>query len=408
MITDNVKQAVILAGGEGTRLRPLTRNIPKPMAILNNRPFLEYLIELLRENGISEIVLLLGYLPEKIIQHFGDGSNYGINIKYSVGKITDQTGTRIKNAESILDDTFLLMYCDNYWPLNLKRLIEFYIEHKTLASTTVYANKDSMGEYGAENNICVDIDGYVLKYDKSRKSKDLNGVDIGFFIINKNVLALMPNHNFSFEEETLPLLVDKRQLSGYQTEHRYYYISTVENLKQTEQYLQLQKNIFLDRDGVINQKPPDKDYVKNWSEFNLLYGAIEAMRRLTQKGYDIYIVTNQRGIARGMMDEQDLRMIHDKLKEELEKHGARIKQIYYCPHGQDDGCECRKPKPGLLFRAASEHNINLTKAIFIGDDESDLQAGDTAGCKTILVTPERNLLHIVESILNSENTVGSQ
>ena len=125
----------------------------------------------------------------------------------------------------------------------------------------------------------------------------------------------------------------------------------------------------------------------------------EFLSLLTQKGYDIYIVTNQRGIARGMMDEHDLKVIHGKLKEELEKHGAKVKQIYHCPHGQDNGCECRKPKPGLLFRAASEHNINLTKAIFIGDDERDLQAGNAAGCKTILVTPEKNLLNIVDSML---------
>jgi histidinol-phosphate phosphatase family protein len=394
-----IRQAVILAGGEGTRLRPLTCDVPKPMAPLNDRPFLEYLIEILRENGISEVVLLLGYLPETLTQHFGDGSNYGIGIKYSVGKVTDKTGTRIKNAEPMLDDIFLLMYCDNYWPLNLKRLFEFNIEHKTLASTTVYANKDGKGEYGAENNIYVDDDGYVLKYDKSRKSKDLNGVDIGFFIINKYVLALMPNNNFSFEEETLPLLVDKRQLSGYLTEHRYYYISTLERLKQTDRFLQPQKVVFLDRDGVINQKPPDEDYVKNWSEFNFLSGAIEAPNLLTQKGYDIYVITNQRGVARGMMSEHDLKVIHDKLKEELEKHGVKIKQIYYCPHGRDHGCDCRKPKPGMLFQAASEHNINLTKAIFIGDDESDLQAGNTAGCKTVLVTPEKSLLDIVGSML---------
>jgi D-glycero-D-manno-heptose 1,7-bisphosphate phosphatase len=395
-----IRQAVILAGGEGTRLRPLTDDVPKPMAPVNNRPFLEYLMEMLRENGVSEVVLLLGYLSDKIIQHFGDGSNYGIDIKYSVGKVTDKTGTRIKNAGPVLDDIFLLMYCDNYWPLNLKKLLDFYIEHETLASTTVYANKDGKGEYGAENNICVDDAGYVLKYDKSRKSQDLNGVDIGFFIINKGVLGLMPDHDFSFEEETLPLLVNRRQLSGYQTEHGYYYISTLESLKQTERYLQPQKVVFLDRDGVINRKPADEDYVKNWSEFHFLSGVIEALRLLTQKGYDIYVITNQRGIARGLMHEHDLKVIHDKLKEELEKHGAKIKQIYYCPHGRDYGCECRKPKPGLLFRAASEYDINLTKAVFIGDNESDIQAGNAAGCKTVLVTPEKNLLKIVGSMLN--------
>lgn len=240
-----IKQAVILAGGIGSRLRPLTYEVPKPMVLVNNRPFLEYLIDMLKENGISEVVLLLGYLPEKITQYFGDGSNFGIDIKYSIGEASDKTGTRIKNAEHLLDDVFLLMYCDNYWPLNLKRLLEFYAEHKTLASVTVYTNKDGNGEYGAENNIYVDDDGYVLRYDRRRKDKNLNGVDIGFFIISRKVLELMPNHDFSLEEEILPLLVDKRQLSGYRTEHRYYYISTLESLKLTEKFLQSKGVVLL-------------------------------------------------------------------------------------------------------------------------------------------------------------------
>ncbi|MBT9150813.1 MAG: UTP--glucose-1-phosphate uridylyltransferase [candidate division WS2 bacterium] len=193
---------------------------------------------MLKGNGISEVVLLLGYLPEKITRYFGDGSNFGIDIKYSIGEASDKTGIRIKNAEHLLDEVFLLMYCDNYWPLNLKRLLEFYAKRKTLALVTVYTNKDGRGEYGVENNIYVDDDGYVLRYDRSRKDKNLNGVDIGFFIISRKVLELMPNHDFSFEEEILPLLVDKRQLSGYQTEHRYYYISTLESLKLAEKFLQ--------------------------------------------------------------------------------------------------------------------------------------------------------------------------
>ena len=219
--------------------------------------------------------------------------------------------------------------------------------------------------------------------------------------MSKKVLELMPNHDFSFEEETLPVLINKRQLSGYQTDHRYYYISTPESLKLTEKYLQPRKVVLLDRDGVINRKPPEHDYVKTWSEFEFLPGAIEALKLLTQNGYDIYIVTNQRGIARGIIDEHDLNVIHEKLTEELKKHGARIKRIYYCPHGLDDGCGCRKPKPGMLFQAASENDFDLTRAIFIGDDERDLQAGDAAGCETVLVKQGKTLLDIVSSLLKS-------
>ena len=118
--------------------------------------------------------------------------------------------------------------------------------------------------------------------------------------------------------------------------------------------------------------------------------------------YDIYFITNQPGIARGMMAKQDLDLIHQKMEEELEKNEARIKGIYCCTHGWDDGCECRKPKPGLLFQAARENSLDLTKTIFIGDDERDIQAGEAAGCRTILLTPQKNLLQTVNEIINKK------
>ncbi len=396
-----VRQAVILAGGIGTRLRPLTYKIPKPMIALNNKPFLEYLIDLLKENGIEEVILLLGYLPEKIKEYFGDGSNFGIKIKYSIGDVSFETGKRIKNVEELLDDNFLLMYCDNYWPLNLKKLVKCHDEHNVLTTVTIYTNKDNF----TKSNMKVNDQGYVILYDKSRKEKNLSGVDIGFFIINKKALELMPDTNFSFEKEILPKLIKKKQLAGYLTDHRYYSIGKIERLPITEQFLKPKKVIFLDRDGVINKKSPKADYVKSWDEFEFLPGAIEALKILTQNGYEIYIISNQAGIARGIMTEDDLKEIHEKMKKELREHGARISDIYYCPHGWDEGCECRKPKPGMFFQAAKEHCLDLTKAVFIGDDERDVEAGEAAGVKTILVTPEKSFLEIVKDLIKFDKIV---
>jgi len=229
-----IKQAVILAGGVGARLRPLTYTTPKPMVLVNNRPYLEYLIELLKQNGISEVVLLLGYLHEKIVNHFGDGSNFGINIKYSIGDVSFETGKRIKGAENLIQDQFLLMYCDNYWPLDLGRLMAFHNKNQTAATVTVYTNKDGI----SRNNMYVDENGYVVKYDKSRKDKNLNGVEIGFFILDKKVFDLMPDDNFSFEKVVLPQLIEKRQLSGYLTDHRYYSIGSLERIPKMEKFLQ--------------------------------------------------------------------------------------------------------------------------------------------------------------------------
>jgi histidinol-phosphate phosphatase family protein len=389
----SVNQAVILAGGIGTRLRPLTYTTPKPMVVVNNRPYLEYLIDLLKQNGIFEIVLLLGYLSEKIVDHFGDGSNFGVNIKYSIGDVSLETGTRIKNAESFIHEHFLLMYCDNYWPLNLERLVAIHGKNQTSATVTVYTNKDGI----TRNNTLVDENGYVVKYDKTRKEENLNGVEIGFFIINKKeIFDLMPSSNFSFEKEVFPQLIENRQLSGNLTDHRYYSIGSLERLSKMEKFLLPKKVIFLDRDGVINEKAPKAEYVKSWDEFTFLSGSVEAMTLLTRHNYKIFIITNQAGIQRRIMTEQNLRDIHMNLELELEKHNVEIEGIYYCPHGWDEGCECRKPKPGMLFQAAREHDLDLSKSTFIGDDERDLQAGNAAGCRTLLVDAESSLLRVVK------------
>jgi D-glycero-D-manno-heptose 1,7-bisphosphate phosphatase len=392
------KQAVILAGGRGERLKPLTNILPKPMVSVNNKPFLAYLIDLLKFNGIKEILLLLGYLPQPIINYFGDGSKFGVNIKYSVGGITWRTGKRIRKVSNLLDQHFLLLYCDNYWPLNLKKLINFYKKYPALVSVTVYSNRDRI----TKNNILVDNRGCVIKYDHSRMDKNLNGVEIGFFIINKAVLNLMPNNNFNFEQEILTQLVKKGQLQAYLTDHRYYSIGTLNRLIMTRKFLKPKKIILLDRDGVINKRMPKGDYVKNWDEFQFLPGAIKAVSLLSSNGYKIYIISNQAGVARKLMTKKDLETIHRRMIRELAKKGGRINGIYYCPHGRDDGCECRKPRSGLLFQAANEHYFDLTKSVFLGDDKRDIEAGQAAGCRTIVINKYRNLLRVVKMLLKEQ------
>ncbi len=162
----------------------------------------------------------------------------------------------------------------------------------------------------------------------------------------------------------------------------------------------LTKVIFLDRDGVINERAREHEYIKRWEDFKFLPGAMEAIQLLKKSGCRIFIITNQAGIARGFMTEEDVKQIHANMQQELAKRGAAVDGIYYCPHGKDEGCPCRKPNPGLLLRAAEEHGIHLADALFIGDDEKDMLAGQRAGCKTIWLKPPQTLLDIAKQILN--------
>ncbi len=145
------------------------------------------------------------------------------------------------------------------------------------------------------------------------------------------------------------------------------------------------RTIFLDRDGVINRNPPNKGYVRKWAEFTFLPNARKAIRELSESGYRIIVVTNQSGIGRGLYSEEDLADIHSKMVSEVSKAGGTIDAVYYCPHRPDAGCECRKPKPGMLVRAAREHNIDLSNVYLIGDVPTDIEAGQRVGATTFLV-----------------------
>ena len=141
--------------------------------------------------------------------------------------------------------------------------------------------------------------------------------------------------------------------------------------------------IFLDRDGVINENR--SDYVKSWGEFRFLPGVPEAIAQLTHAGHRIIVCTNQAGIARGSMSVEAVEDIHHRMRAELVRQGGHIEHVYYCPHGKDEQCRCRKPSPGLLLKARDERDVDLRDAVFIGDSMTDVRAGQAAGLRTVLV-----------------------
>lgn len=229
----NIRQAVILAGGQGLRLRPLTLDTPKPMLPIHNKPFLEYLLELVKENGICEVILLVGFRHKKIRDYFGDGKKFGLKIRYSYCPIETDTGTRIRKAYKLLDKFFLLLYGDNIWPLHLTKLVKNYQEKNKKAQVVVYSNFD----HSRKNNMYIDKNGLVTYYDRTRKSDKTNCVDMGFYIFKKNVIMNLPKQNCSFEETAIPRLIAEKQLIGFMTNHKYYSLTNIERLKETSSYL---------------------------------------------------------------------------------------------------------------------------------------------------------------------------
>jgi D-glycero-D-manno-heptose 1,7-bisphosphate phosphatase len=389
-------QAVILAGGRGERLRPLTDIRPKPMIEIHGKPFLEYNLLQLRDQGFDRALLLLGYLPEVVRDYFGDGSRWGLRIDYSVTPVEDNTGRRLKKAEALLDDCFLLLYCDNYWPMRMDPMWRRFVEANVPAMLTVYGNQDNY----TKDTLKVDRDGRVVLFDKQRRAPDLKGVEISYGIFRKELVSSLPDENISFEETLYPKLAEHRRLAAYVTQHRYYSVGSAARLPLTEVFLARRPAVILDRDGVLNRKPGRAQYVRRWEEFAWLPGAVESLQRLKMAGFRVIVVSNQAGVARGAMKEADLLEIHRHMVRQATLAGGRIDAIYYCPHNWDEGCECRKPKPGMLFQAQRDFNLDLSRTPFVGDDERDGQAADAAGCPFILASEQKPLLEVINGLIS--------
>ncbi|MDE1725719.1 MAG: HAD family hydrolase [Thaumarchaeota archaeon] len=161
----------------------------------------------------------------------------------------------------------------------------------------------------------------------------------------------------------------------------------------------LRKAVFFDRDGVINKNRPD--YVKTVEELEIFPYVAKSIKQLKKQGYLVVVITNQSAINRGLTDDDKVSEIHQTIQKHLLKHSSGIDAFYYCPHRPDENCVCRKPKPGLLLKASQELEIDLKSSWMIGDNESDIQAAESVGCKALKIRENFQLKHAVQSILNS-------
>jgi len=155
---------------------------------------------------------------------------------------------------------------------------------------------------------------------------------------------------------------------------------------------------FLDRDGTLNVRPPEHDYVKSLGEFAWLSGAVDGAVALARAGFLLFVVSNQRGIARGLVTEQTLAEIEQEIQRGLAPHGVQITAFRYCPHQLDEGCDCRKPRPGLILELAAAHDIDLESSWTVGDSPADVEAGRAAGTQTALIATAGNADRVAPSL----------
>ena len=374
-----VSQAVILCGGRGERLRPLTDEMPKPMVLVNGRPFLQYLLEQLAENGINRFVLLTGYLGEKIVEYFGDGSSWGWSISYSNGPVEWSTTKRIHEALDQIDEQFLLLYSDNFAQLRLSELARVNSDHNS-AMTLSVVRKSS-------GNVQLDSNSSVVKYDSSRSESGADFVEVGYSLISKSKIeACLDEHIHENFSSVIQSLTDRKQVSAVVVATGYSSISDSVRLASTEVYLKHHKILLLDRDGTLNVKPQRGEYVNSMDEFNWIESSRDALRVLSERGFSFIIISNQAGVATGATKFEDLNKINEYVRAEFLNLGLRLLEIYVCTDHWNSESEFRKPNPGMFFTAAINHKFRLDHSIYVGDDIRDAVAAKNAGCKCVLIS----------------------
>lgn len=419
-------KVVIMAGGKGTRIASVRSDVPKPMINICGKPILEHQIDNLKACGLTDIILVIGYLGDKIKEYFGDGSKFGVNIEYFVEDHPLGTAGALFKMPQLTED-FLLLCGDVIIDVDFNRFIAFHKEHQAWASLVAHPNghpyDSSLLVTGIEAPKTVGgmpedthrVIRWMAKEDERTYYK--NRVNAGIELVSPELLKetmknFVPRHpetpdKIDLDRDVLKPNIPSGKIFAYDTPEYIKDMGTPDRFYETEKDIESgkvharnlknkQKAIFLDRDGTINKMV---GFVTKPEQFELIEDAAEAIKAINKSGYLAIVVTNQPVIARGDCTFEELQTIHDKMETELGKVGAFVDAIYVCPHHTDKGfegerpeykcnCDCRKPKPGLLLQAAKDFNIDLSESYMIGDSYRDVEAGENAGVKKSIKVEE--------------------
>lgn len=410
-------KVVIMAGGKGTRIQSVASDIPKPMIKIDGVPVLEHEIRNLKKQGFTDIIITISHLGNIIMDYFGDGSRFGVHIEYyNENQPLGNAGALFKIKKKLTDD-FLLLNADAIFDVDFNRFVKYHKNCGGLVTLFTHPNSHpyDSGLIVAEEN------GAVKQWLAKEDVRPLyykNRVNAGLHVINPKILDM-----FGIDEERIGSVDEKgnlikvdldrqllKPLAGtgkmfcYDSPEYVKDMGTPERLYAVEKdfkegtvhgknLVNKQRAVFIDRDGTINKYV---GFLTDIEDFELIDGVTDAIKKINSSGYLAIVVTNQPVVARGEVSFSELDQIHNKMETLLGKEGAYLDAIYYCPHHPHKGyegeveelkidCECRKPKPGMLLKAAGDFNIDLTRSWMIGDGENDIKAGNAAGCRTILI-----------------------
>lgn len=409
-------RVVIMAGGKGTRVASVSGSIPKPLLPICGKPVLLHQIECLRRQKITEITLTIGHMGEKISDFFGNGERFGVHIDYIKEEEPLGTAGALYYLRGQVTDDFLLINGDLIFDVDFHRLMTFHKSRQAVATLLAHPNDHPYDSGIILTDKHGGVTGWLTKEDKRGWYR--NCVNAGIHVLSPSLLGkIEAPKKIDLDREILRPLISSGQVFVYRSPEYVKDMGTPERIAQVEHDIkcglvqrknlrQKQRAVFLDRDGTINKYV---GFLKNSEEFELLNGVAEAIRQINRSGYLAIVITNQPVIARGEVTWEGLEEIHRKMETLLGQEGAYLDDIFICPHHPDKGfpgerpeykfdCDCRKPKPGLLLQAAEKYNIDLTNSWMIGDSSRDEEAGQAAGCRSVVLTDRMDLLRAVEHI----------
>ena len=431
-------KTVIIAGGKGTRISSLFNDIPKPLIPIEGMPILEREIACLKEQGIKDIIITVGYLGQQIIDYFGDGSKispvtdlpFGVTITYYFEQTPlGNAGALFKIKDQLTED-FLLLNGDALFDIDFNKLIAYHKQKGAIATLLTHPNDHPYDSGLVIVNEQNQVEKWLTKEDE-RPHYYQNRVNAGVHVISPNLLNQeITKEKIDLDRDLLKPLSNTGKMYAYDspeyvkdmgTPERYQEVCfDVKSGKVQQRNLRnKQKAIFLDRDGTINKYV---GFLTKTDQFELIDGVSEAIKQINHSKYLVIVVTNQPVIARGEVSFEELKEIHNKMETLLGNEGAYINGLYFCPHHPDRGfegereefkikCQCRKPQPGMLLQAAKDFNIDLSQSWMVGDSKNDIEAGKNAGCQCALIGKDNygqdlqgnSLQKIIEKIVGGAN-----
>lgn len=367
-------QAVILCGGMGTRLKSVVSDVPKPMAPIGNLPFLHYIVEHLKKNNFDKFLFLTGYKSE-VIETYFDGC------EFSVETVPLGTGGALFNAFDKLEEEFYLLNGDTFFDIDYK-IFQDYVSNNSVSSAIAVFPTSNIQRYGL---VDIDID-FTVKSMVEKTNLDSSIADgyinSGIYYFKKDSLSKYYknwNKNFvSIEKEIFPQLIEDKSLKAMPMGGLFIDIGIPEDYQKAQtliperlQYLQ-KPALFIDRDGTMIR---DGGYTFG-SNLEFIQDTLEFVKNYKEKGYYIFVVTNQAGVAKGKFTLSDVTLTNETVKECYYSKGLEIDDFIYCPFHIDGVVSeftkksvFRKPEAGMVLELGNKYKIDYSRSIFYGDNE---------------------------------------